>query len=131
MHFHASLVLISLFFPNQRAVTIGMYNSYIGALEHVKNLLEMGLVSIDDKDAVSACCDADISFARVARTHCPAHFNLTRQNGRTMLDYAIISKSNGNNWNRLDETVVFLQSCSRLSEFNAPVVTRSHHVQTS
>ncbi len=31
-----------------------MYNSYWGDLERVMTLLEMGLVSIDDKDAVSS-----------------------------------------------------------------------------
>jgi hypothetical protein len=31
-----------------------MYNSYWASLERVKTLLEMGLVSIDDKDAVSS-----------------------------------------------------------------------------
>jgi hypothetical protein len=47
-------VLTNRFIPHQRAVTLGMHNSYWGYLERVKTLLEMGLVSIDDKDAVSS-----------------------------------------------------------------------------
>jgi hypothetical protein len=47
-------VLTNLFLPYQRKVTVGMCNSYWGQLKRVKTLLEMGLVSIDDKDAVSS-----------------------------------------------------------------------------
>ncbi len=96
-------------------------------MQNVKTLLEMGLVSIDDKDAVSSLALAH-ALHPLAMS---AHFRLTRQDGRTMLDYAKISKSKGNNWNQLDETIAFLQSCSCLPEFTALVLTRSRYVQTS
>ena len=51
---YMSAMLSTFFLLHQRAVTIGMENSYKGQLERVKTLLEMGLVSIHDKDAVSS-----------------------------------------------------------------------------
>ncbi len=48
-----------------------------------------------------------------------------------MLDYAKIAKSNGRTWNRLDETIAFLQSCSCLSEFITLMLARSRQMQTS
>jgi hypothetical protein len=109
-----------------------MCNSHYGNLENVKTLLEMGLVSIDDKDAVSsiAVTHAFHPLAHPALAM-SAHFNLTRQDDRTMLDYAKISKRNRNNYGNLNATIAFLQSCSCLSEFTVLVLTRSHHVQTS
>jgi hypothetical protein len=104
-----------------------MRNSYLGELELVKTLLEMGLVSIDDKDKVSSLAVAH-TFHPPAIT---AHFHITPQDGRTMLDYAKIAKSKGRNWNQLDATIAFLQSCSCLPELRALVLTRSRHVQTS
>ncbi len=47
------LTVLNRFCMRQRAVTIGMWNSYEGELQNVKTLLELGLVSIHDKDAVS------------------------------------------------------------------------------
>jgi hypothetical protein len=105
---------------HQRAVTIGMWNSYSGYLLRVKTLLEMGLVSIHDKDGVRSLAISS-SCAQTALT-VSAHFNLTRQDGRTMLDYAIIAKSKENNWNQLDETIAFLQSCSCQSKFTLHLI---------
>ncbi len=47
-----------------------------------------------------------------------AHFHLTQQDGRTMLDYAIIGAKNEEirNDGEHDKTIAFLQSCS--SELN-------------
>jgi hypothetical protein len=47
-------MLTNWYLSHQLAVTIGMYNSCWGELKHVKTLLDKGLVSIDDKDAVSS-----------------------------------------------------------------------------
>jgi hypothetical protein len=59
-------VLTIGFLPHQHAVTIGMENSFWGNLEQVKTLLEMGLISIDDKDAVSLLASAH-AFHLLAR----------------------------------------------------------------
>ncbi len=75
-----------------------------------------------------ACCVACIW---VILTRITAHFHLTRQDGRTMLDYAKIAKSKGRTWRDYDTTIAFLQSCSCLPEFTAFVLARSRHVQTS
>ncbi len=64
-------VCTNLFLLHQRAVTIGMWNSYSGLLERVKTLLEMGLISINDKDAVSSLAleHAFHPLAHVILTH--------------------------------------------------------------
>jgi hypothetical protein len=36
--------------------------------------------------------------------------SVTNQDGRTMLDYALIAKSKGRFWNQLDATIAFLQA---------------------
>ncbi len=48
-----------------------------------------------------------------------ANFGLTRQDGRTMLDYAIIGKKDERNplGSKHDELIAFLQTCSCLPEF--------------
>jgi hypothetical protein len=106
-----------------------MWNSYDGSLERVKTLLEMGLVSIRDKDAVSSLA-VPHAFHSLAMS---AHFYLTRQDGRTMLDYAVIGAKNENvrKYGKHDETIAFLQSGLYLSELTALVLTRSCQAQTS
>jgi hypothetical protein len=94
-----------------------MWNSYWGRLERVKTLLEMGLVSIDDKDAVSLLAVAHAFYLLTLAM--PAYFNLTLQDGRTMLDYAMIGKKNKRGFQaKHDELIAFLQSCSCLPESN-------------
>jgi hypothetical protein len=49
-----------------------MWNSYDGRLEHVKTLLEMGLVSIDDKDKVSfSVVERVFRLTRARNPHLP------------------------------------------------------------
>ena len=48
-----------------------------------------------------------------------------------MLDYAKIGLKRWPDSQDNKETITFLQSCSRLPEFTALVLTRSRHVQTS
>jgi hypothetical protein len=86
-----------------------MYNSYKGHCQDVKTLLEMSLVSIDDMDAVS-------SFALAHTLHepaltMPAHFDLARQDGHTMLDYAKIGLRRCPDDQGNKDTIAFLESC--------------------
>jgi hypothetical protein len=93
----------------------------MGYLQDVKTLLEMGLVSINDKDAVSSVV-ASHAFHPLALS---ADFNLTRQDGRTMLDYAMIGAKNENvhKYGKHDKTIAFLKSCWCLLELTTLVFT--------
>ncbi len=93
----------------QRKVTIGMHQSYGGRVKNVKTLLELCLVSIDDKDAVSPL--AVVCVSSIMSTM----FRLTRQDGRTMLDYAKIGLMRWQHDDGNKDTVAFLQSCSCIS----------------
>ncbi len=101
-------------------VTIGMWNAYKGDLEAVKTLIAMNMVSIDDQDAVRLEGYAFIVnyFANFSsHLACPwlafpQYLLFLAQDGRTMLNYAMIGQKNnrGSKDSKYDELKAFLKA---------------------
>ncbi len=105
-----------------------MYSSYLGRLEHVQTQLDKGLVSIDDKDAVSSQAVVHVPHTCLVSSLCSdstgwSH-NVELRDDRE----GELANSFGLQARRADRIpeILFVSDI-----FAAFVLTQSHHAQTS